>query len=921
MGFLHESQEIHKRDSKTRVASPGQDDGYVCGNIKAQNSSNDSAYNHALDNTSRSIFLALEQYIASAFEDAENLNSSFLAHHPSPPTRSGSEGLINANATRIDHSLTKAGTPGLLYPNLDAKTLLAGDIAENGSWWIGGEECSPEWLRPSSDRTHRPGTPKSFRKYPNINWNELQDWYDFLVNLSTHFDEMVLQKFTDPLQTGDCLTWPRLSPYLIRRHEGAISACAHVEKTLLKATERLLRRPTRPLRSIEDCRFLFIALANPLLKKIRNDTVKHSSPPNLHSKSTRKVVSPISPESPVIRSKMLRQGRVLHHTGIVKRILGLLANLPDESHRYLVQWFIRMPASIYCQITDLIGLFLTHRLNRHAVSERSSRTNDASVLVPELSQSVVESSSQLHAALGFTGTGNPLQNSESLLSYSDDWQIKAAAKVSSLLFAANIEHPARPSLPPRPSFDSMALHKTPLLESPHGQRARQLIPIDRFYNSRLDFADLIADYEVWEKQNGSFAFCQFPMLLSIWAKIRLMEFDARRQMEIKARQAFFESILGRKAINQYLVFKVRRECLVEDSLRNVSEVAGSGKDEIKKGLRIEFLGEDGFDAGGLRKEWFLMLTRDIFNPDHGLFIYDDESRYCYFNPHTFETTDQYFLVGVLLGLAIYNSTILDIALPPFAFRKLLASSPAPNLQVTALSRTFYLPTLDDLAEFRPSLAKGLRKLLEYDGNVLETFCMDFIIEVDQYGHTKQIPLCADGENIQVTNSNRQRFVDLYVRYALDTAVARQFEPFKRGFFFTCGGNAITLFRPEEVDLLIRGSTQDLDIATLRAVAIYDNWGANATNVPVVKWFWSLFEEAEPKCQRRLLSFITSSDRVPAVGATSLVIKLSCLGQDCDRFPIARTCFDMLGLYRYATRARLEEKLWRAVAESEGFALK
>ena len=900
-------------DSGARGPSSSHDEGYVCESVENRNYSNDTACNRAFAHTDRSIFLALEQYIASAFEDAENLNSSFLALRPFPTTRSGSESLIKPNATCLDHSLTIVETPGSLYPNLDAKTLLAGDIAENGSWWIGAEKCSPDWLRPLPDRTHRPSTPKSFSKYPNISWNELRDWYDFLLSLSTRFDEMVLQKATNLSLTGNHLAWARLSPYLKGRHEGVIAACSHVEKTLLKATERLLRRPTRPLRSVEDCRFLFIALANPLLKKIRNDTVKVSSPPSVPYKSMRKVATPISP--------ILRQGRILHHTGIVKRILGLLANLPEDSHRCLVQWFIRTPASLYRQIADLVGLFLTHRLNQHDLSERSSKTHDANGLVPELSQSVLGSSSQLHAALGLPGTGKPLQDSESRLPYSDDWQLKVAAKVSSLLFAANVEHRARPSLPPDLSIDPTKIRKAPLLESLHGQRARYLIPIDCFYNTRLDFADLIADYEVWEKQNGSFAFCQYPMLLSIWAKIRLMEFDARRQMEIKARQAFFESILGRKAISQYLVFKVRRECLVEDSLRNVSEVAGSGKDEIKKGLRIEFLGEDGFDAGGLRKEWFLMLTRDIFNPGHGLFIYDDESRYCYFNPHTFETTDQYFLVGVLLGLAIYNSTILDIALPPFAFRKLLASTSAPNLQATAPPRVLYSPTLDDLAEFRPSLAKGLRKLLEYDGNVLETFCMDFIIDVDLYGHTKQIALCADGENIQVTNENRQKFVDLYVSYALDTAVARQFEPFKRGFFFTCGGNAITLFRPEEIDLLIRGSNQDLDVATLRAVAIYDNWGAKAPNVPVVQWFWSLFEEAEPRSQRRLLSFITSSDRVPAVGTTSLVIKLSCLGEDCDRFPIARTCFNLLGLYRYATRARLEEKLWRAVAESEGFALK
>lgn len=83
-----------------------------------------------------------------------------------------------------------------------------------------------------------------------------------------------------------------------------------------------------------------------------------------------------------------------------------------------------------------------------------------------------------------------------------------------------------------------------------------------------------------------------------------------------------------------------------------------------------------------------------------LFVYDDESHYCYFNPSTFETSDQFFLVGVVLGLAIYNSTILEVALPPFAFRKLLASAPSYTGPTTLTGRPSATPTLADLAEFR-----------------------------------------------------------------------------------------------------------------------------------------------------------------------------------------------------------------------------
>ena len=306
----------------------------------------------------------------------------------------------------------------------------------------------------------------------------------------------------------------------------------------------------------------------------------------------------------------------------------------------------------------------------------------------------------------------------------------------------------------------------------------------------------------------------------------------------------------------------------------------------------------------------------------GLFIYDEDSRYCYFNPFCFESSEQFFLVGVLLGLAIYNSTILDIALPPFAFKKLLAAAPQSNGPATATSRSGYKSTLDDLAEYRPALAKGLRALLEFDGDVAETFCQDFVIQMDRYGETTNVPLCAGGEKRPVTNSNRREFVDLYVQHMLDFAVTRQFQPFKRGFFTVCGGNALSLFRAEEIELLVRGSDEPLDVASLRAVAVYENWPSPQPETePVVQWFWDFFEHTQPSAQRKILSFITGSDRIPAMGAASLNIRLACLGDDSFRYPTARTCFNMLGLYRYPTREKLERMLWEAAVNSEGFGLK
>lgn len=615
---------------------------------------------------------------------------------------------------------------------------------------------------------------------------------------------------------------------------------------------------------------------------------------------------------------------VSKHSGILKRAFGILAHLPPVCHQYLVAWFSRLSDDRLRGLVDLLGSFVSYRLSRqNSRKRRNSHDPSAGGLIPTISGPGAGTSAHLHAALGDT-TGTPPQGKFSRGNpYSDDWQVEAGAKVMSLLFSASnngpVGHHAVPAVAPPESGRFQASFGPRKRSWRHGQ----LVPTSAFYNTMLDYADLIADFELWESRRGKFSFCQYPMFLSIWAKIHIMEYDARRQMEIKAREAFFNSIMSRKAINQYLVLKVRRDCLVEDSLRGVSEVVGTGQEEIKKGLRIEFLGEEGLDSGGLRKEWFLLLVREIFDPEHGLFTYDDDSQYCYFSPHGFETSDQFFLVGVLLGLAIYNSTILDVALPPFLFRKLLASAPSYAGPTTSSSRPIYGCTIDDLSEYRPALARGLRQMLEYEGSVEQTFMLDFIAVTERYGQSEYTPLCPNGDKRPVTNSNRKEYVDLYVRYLLDVAVSRQYEPFRRGFFTVCGGNALSLFRPEEIELLIRGSDEALDVATLQAVAIYDGWGKgfDAGKEPLVIWFWNAFIQASPKDQRKLLSFITASDRIPAMGATSLVIKVIRLSDNPERYPIARTCFNLIGLHHYSSQAQLENRLWRAVAEGEGFGMK
>ena len=76
-----------------------------------------------------------------------------------------------------------------------------------------------------------------------------------------------------------------------------------------------------------------------------------------------------------------------------------------------------------------------------------------------------------------------------------------------------------------------------------------------------------------------------------------------------------------------------------------------------------------------------------------------ESRTYWFNAGSLEYEDAFMLVGLVLGLAIYNAVLLDFPLPLALYRKLLGQ-PAG---------------LRDLADMDPTLGKSLRQLLDYEG--------------------------------------------------------------------------------------------------------------------------------------------------------------------------------------------------------------
>ncbi|EKX35688.1 hypothetical protein GUITHDRAFT_46418, partial [Guillardia theta CCMP2712] len=296
----------------------------------------------------------------------------------------------------------------------------------------------------------------------------------------------------------------------------------------------------------------------------------------------------------------------------------------------------------------------------------------------------------------------------------------------------------------------------------------------------------------------------------------------------------------------FCIIRLRRSHLLQDAL---DELCRQRKSDLFKPLKVVFIGEEGVDEGGLKKEFFALIVQQLFDPSFGMFLQQEETRVLWFNPSSLESSQEFMLVGLLLGLAVYNHVLLDLQLPLVLWKKLL-SLPLNH---------------QDVADLSPETSRGLLALLEYSGpgDVQDVFCLTFQAAIESFGERRVVELKEGGGDVEVTNSNRREYVQRYVEYLLSSSVSSQFEPFKEGFLFMFEQEGILkLLSPRELEVLVCGSP-NLDFKGLEEAATYA--GGYSASSQAVEWFWQIVREWDLEHKKLLLKFVTGSDKSPIGG--------------------------------------------------------
>ncbi|VUZ55010.1 unnamed protein product [Hymenolepis diminuta] len=429
------------------------------------------------------------------------------------------------------------------------------------------------------------------------------------------------------------------------------------------------------------------------------------------------------------------------------------------------------------------------------------------------------------------------------------------------------------------------------------------------------FASWLVQRNSNEKQIDSFAgqspppnftIFDYPFVFDVACKAKMLQTEARLMQQM-AMQNFSNAVIGATLTRllgpipqTYLMLEVSRENLISNTL---DYLALQSKADLKRPLKVRFTGEEAIDDGGVLKEFFILIMREILNPAYGMFKVYKDSRMLWFNENNLESPRMFAMVGALCGLAIYNDNIIDLCFPTALFKKLLLEE----------------PTLDDLKELDPTAGRSLQSLLDYEGtDVEDVFCINFETAVDHYGVVERVPLIPNGCDIPVTHANKELYVEKYLDFRFNRSCKEVFEAFKSGFFDVCSGYVIRMFQPTELHSMVVGS-DEIDWQELRKHTSYQ--GEYWDRHPIIQSFWDvLINECTLQEKKNFLRFLTGCDRMPIFGVTDVKITIQPNNSGDEFLPVAHTCYNILDLPKYSSKEILATKLKQAIENTEGFGL-
>jgi hypothetical protein len=362
--------------------------------------------------------------------------------------------------------------------------------------------------------------------------------------------------------------------------------------------------------------------------------------------------------------------------------------------------------------------------------------------------------------------------------------------------------------------------------------------------------------------------------------------------------------------------RVRRRSVLADTFQQLRALA-EGK--LHQWMRVEFEGERALDAGGLKREWLHLCVSALFEAEQGLFestSSTDEQGYT-INPCSADFhgdhLEYYHVAGRVLGKAIMEQQPVTA-----------------HLALPLLKHILGVPiTFSDLEFVDGQLYKNLLWLSGANAAEVEAMSIDFTVSHFGNGKMRVVELCPGGKDREVTQENKDEYIQLKLRHRMLDSIAPQLFQLLNGLFQVVPRELLTVFDYQELEMVLCGLPV-IDVTDWMKHTGYS--GAYQTlrgKHPVIGWFWDIVRGYEQDGKARLLQFATGTSRVPAQGFRALqsndgkpkLFSLNGVSTAVSMYPRAHTCFNRIDLPLYSTREELEGFLSLAInMEVTGFTM-
>ena len=292
----------------------------------------------------------------------------------------------------------------------------------------------------------------------------------------------------------------------------------------------------------------------------------------------------------------------------------------------------------------------------------------------------------------------------------------------------------------------------------------------------------------------------------------------------------------------HMKIKIRRAHLLHDSIEAVMSLSPT---DMRKIWRFEFLGEVAIDAGGLQREWFQLVTEQLFDPDMGLWLPSASNQMAMrINPASEISCPENHLIyfrflGRVLGKAMFDGQIVAGHMVRHLYKHVLG----------------WPITFEDLEIPDESYYNSLKSLTGMDN--IADMCLDFTFLENDLGENRSVDLIENGSNIDVTNENLPLFLEVNMKYHMMERVKPQLNELLLGFFDVIPEPLLTVFDFQELELLMCGLPK-IDIEDWKRHTDYKGqFERTGSDDRVVKWFWEIVtEEFDHEQRARLLQFST-----------------------------------------------------------------